>query len=268
MKTLDAAETEARVSPKSRTDADHLRWALAFSQLPLHTLREGDWHNLGDELIDFFEVRPVGKNASGEFVDPSTQEAVIVPDSLAGRIVVAPHAPSASMSPPIYVDEVDAERDLLGFTFDEIWTLQNDVKDLFEKIAFPPASPGEEDRGRGISIPASWHVVEAGGPNGAGLRVIFAHADLRDAVLLRILILVDRLGAASIRHCPECYTLFWKQGKRLFCKRQCANKASFRAWAATPKGRTRGERAAATPAKRSGYAPPTKKNTRKKGGSR
>jgi hypothetical protein len=66
----------------------------------------------------------------------------------------------------------------------------------------------------------------------------------RDLFLLRLMFLLGSGGRIrNVLSCPECGRPFWRVGRKKYCDRPCATKASFRVWSKnTKKGRTRSKR--------------------------
>lgn len=92
-------------------------------------------------------------------------------------------------------------------------------------------------------------------PSGDGAVAIRSRGSLKDVFLTQLLFLLLEGGADRMLRCPapECGRFFWKSRRQKYCSQRCTNRAIFRAWLKTAKGKTRSKREAKAARERRRY---------------
>jgi hypothetical protein len=221
---------------KKLTTAQRLSWAVSFANEDLAGLREGDWLNLRDDV--------------GRFLGFDTE---LLLDS-------APAFVPVPREQPRDVSDTD------------IKNLQLETRALLQAGAGldVPRGPGMQVR-TGSTKRVSTEIKCALHRLGGDRLVVQASGGLRDVFLTAVVFLMVGGGPSNLRRCPapECERLFWKSGRRKYCSQQCTNRAVFRAWSQTEKGKTRSKREVGAAKQRRQYRRKlAEMRSRKEGGAR
>lgn len=211
---------------------ERLRFVVAFAEKNLDGLRPGDWLNLRDELgrflgDDVWRFRGMTMSSSGG---------------------------------PIPIPQGDPQQDFLGFTSplepplpedypeEGFRALQREVRELLKRVVDVRDDVASSSRAHyhplslRLSVAPRSFVRQTlkGGVmvRREGIFLTFA-GSVRDAFLMTLALLVVRVGTERILRCAECSRIFVRVRRQERCSRACTNKAGFRRWLQTPKGRRR-----------------------------
>jgi hypothetical protein len=191
-----------------------LRFAIDFASMALNQLREGDWLNLIEDVTRFATLR-------------GRPKAEAVEDAQVFGVAAWP-LPGRSIT--------------VTFNRNTIRTLQEDVNQLLHFSLAIQAHDDASQRGEEAEppedTPPEIHFMPLlFWPKGATQdAVLFAHGDVRDLFLLRLVFLLQK-DASHIRRCPECGVIFYRVRKQAYCSRRCTNRANMRAWRQGPNGK-------------------------------
>ena len=178
-----------------RTAEERIKFAVDLAAKNLDSLRDGDWLNLKQELGVFLH---------GERGFPQTR------DSLGGIIVSAIERPLAQ-----------------DYTREDFLKLQEEIRKFLMPLArsgtLGKASPARVQEIRPAPITLEWSIVPAGNQ-----AQIVASGSVRDCCLTRRLFLLAGRPSGKILICPACTSVFFKEGKMVYCSRRCANRMAAR----------------------------------------
>jgi len=174
---------------------DRIKFAVDLATKNFDLLRAGDRLNLKEELGVFLHG---GKGF------PQTR------DSLGGVIVSAIERPLAQ-----------------DYTPEDFLELQQQIRRLLIPIALSAsaknAAGARVQAIQPVDIVVNWAVVPAGNQ-----AEIVASGSVRDCFLTRLLFLLAGRPPGKILICPACTSIFFKDGKMLYCSRRCANRMAAR----------------------------------------
>lgn len=225
-----------------------LAWATEFARMNLDALRPGDWSNLRDDMQGFFGYRRDGggrePGASGGIAAGLVM--VVVPDAGPyARATVQSVASEAGAGGTLRVLIQGGGSAEDNFPEASVRHLQARLREWLTALAVATSSPANPDApaqlGQQIEIgPTAWQPLG----NIGGKLPFLVSGRLEDVFLLNVMMLIRLHGPENVRSCAECGGPFWRVGRKLYCARPCASKASFRAWLNSPKGKTRNQREA------------------------
>jgi hypothetical protein len=178
---------------------ERIGFAVRFATTNLGQNREGDWLNLRDDLNQFLGAGPDDeinvKLSKGVYItaDPDTE-------GISG----------------VAASEADVR------------AIQADVQQLLTGFAGPARTTGRFPKGlKAVPIALDYRVARIRHPERRqnGSSVVVASGNLRDCVLAVLLHLLVQQPGSPVELCPECQKVFYRQGKQVFCSRQCTNRA-------------------------------------------
>jgi len=185
-----------------KTDAEQLKFVVAFATDDLDTYRTGDWQNLRDDLQVFLQ----GGLRDGESIPHRAGQEHFVSSE---RVAKAPE--------------------------ESLRTLRNEVAGLLDRcVALRDAHSQGRERGFNevagrpfdVSVRKTLITVEN---DIAGV----VEGRLRDVVLEKVYQLLIRNPIRPLRRCPVCGRIFYRVKKKQYCRRKCF----VTAWLSTSEGK-------------------------------
>jgi hypothetical protein len=194
---------------------DRLPFAIRFASMDLDGIRQGDWINLEEDIVDFVGFR------TGRTREEARKQA--------RRIGVSPWPWSG--------------RFVLRRDKDTIRALQADVRGFLNAVMARHEDLDAKQRGQQPECEVTpdipeihlrlWLDWNQDQPEDVGLLM---DGTLRD-MFLHVLSLLLSQDMAHMRRCPECQTIFYRVRKQRYCTRTCTNRANMRAFRQTAKGK-------------------------------
>ena len=182
-----------------RSGADFLQFAVAFAQMDLERLRQGDWLNLREE----FEAS-LGRTS---FIGAS------------GNCILA-HPTDPPMLPDFRPQDFPLPQDYTAQDFQKLQTM---------------LLPHLQDESSGSTIPVGtaytlayqWvmHGLDRSTP---GRRQLIVSGVTSECFLRILTWLLEQEPPGRILACPECRTLFYRFKQQAYCSRKCGNRLTVR----------------------------------------
>ena len=199
----ESCTTETQETHQLRPGADFLQFAVAFAQLDLDALRQGDWLNLREDF-EMYMGRTSLIGASGQCI-----LAYPVQHDTAGSPLVWPLP--AQFTP-------------------------QDFKNLQQRI-----SPVVEGEAKGHSVGTMHPVGESMHRHGLnrstpGRRQLVISAPTADCFVKIFYWLIDQEPPDRILTCPECGRFFYRVKQQAYCSRKCGNRLTVRNYRARHAG--------------------------------
>lgn len=175
-----------------KSNEERLHFVIRFAEMKLDLLREGDWLNLKEDILDFLDW-PSLRQAE------ITREAVAaLQDEVAGVLhdIVGRPPPASSKVGQAYKRPRLKKARIVGTGNDQVFSV--DVKTV-ERLAFDCSTRGE-----------LWFSVTA---------------DLRDSFFFALGVTLSKAALSRLRQCSTCSRLFYAEhGRQQSCSPRCATK--------------------------------------------
>jgi hypothetical protein len=178
------------------TVQERIRLMLDFAGMELDQLRAGDWMNLREDLLAFI----MGIRQEGPV-------AMTMPVWDTGGVLAVPltHPMPQELTP------------------EEFQALQAEVRSCLQSMILPADMVRQTPT-------AGMAVIETEKPkfvfHGSGLLQVIGST--REAVLVTLGLLINKLPPDTLLRCPECATIFFRNRSQRYCSRRCVNRVNQR----------------------------------------